>query len=97
VTATLQLELGAHVVTVDEANERLRDALDIRVDAHRRREAGDLSVYEYLNVLAWVRGQEDVLEPIREAAGYTFSRAWELCHVHSDGYKSARGFRGSAR
>jgi hypothetical protein len=79
-TATLQLELGAPVVTVDEANERLRDALDIRVDAHRRRERGELTVYEYLNVLAWVRDQEDELEPIREAAGYTWSRAWELLH-----------------
>jgi hypothetical protein len=94
----LQLELGAHVVTVDEANERLMDALAIRCDAHRRRcDHGSMTVHEDLTALRWVRAVEDELEPIREAAGYTWSRAAELCTVRSDGFKSAAGYRGWAR
>lgn len=82
----LQLQLGVEPLTLDEANERLRDAVAIRVDAHRRRcdngsddgRRGGISVPQYLQVLAWVRGVEDELEPIRKAAGYTCSLAYEL-------------------
>ena len=87
----LQLQLGVEPVTLDDANDQLRDALAIRIDAHWRRcdngsddgRAGGISVPEYLQVLAWVRQVEDELEPIREAAGYTCSCAYELCSART--------------
>jgi hypothetical protein len=81
-----QLELGIDGVNIDEANVRLREAIGIRVDAHRRRRRGAMSVHEYLTALRWVRGVEDELEPIREAAGYYCSRAYELGSVQPSDY-----------
>jgi hypothetical protein len=87
-----QLALGLDGVTFEEANERLRAAVRIRVDAHRRRERGAMTVHEYLTALRWVRAVEDELEPIRAAAGYCCSRAYELCTVHTDDfYRSPDG------
>ena len=81
-----QLALGFDGITLEEANKRLRAAVGIRVDAHRRRERGAMSVHEYLTALRWVRAVEDELEPIREAAGYYCSRAYELCTAHTADY-----------
>jgi hypothetical protein len=81
-----QLTLGVDGVTFEQANEWLRNAIVIRVDAHRRRERGAMSVHEYLTALRWVRRVEDELEPIREAAGYCCSRAFELCTAHTADY-----------
>ncbi len=69
---------------VDAANLRLREAIDIRCDLHDRRKAGLISVHEYVLGLWWVREQEAELEPVRERAGYNFSRAWELCTARTD-------------
>lgn len=66
-------------MTVDEANRRLTTALAVRVQAHRAREAKAIDVPTYLNRLRWVRKVEDELEPVRRAAGYKRSRAYELC------------------
>jgi L-alanine-DL-glutamate epimerase-like enolase superfamily enzyme len=87
--ATGQLALGVDGVSFEEANERLRAAVRIRVDAHRRRERGAMTVHEYLTALRWVRAVEDELEPIRELDGYCCSRAFELCTAHTaDHYKT---------
>lgn len=92
-TDALQLEIGAHVVTLDEANRRLKEAIDIRVDVHDRRCRPEptISVDQYLAALRWVREVEDALEPIRRAAGFTWSRAGELCSCRTDGYKDPEG------
>jgi hypothetical protein len=93
-TSALQLELGEHVVTVDEANQRLKEALEVRVDAHKRRcrDQPIMTVHEYLVALEWVRWVEDTLEPIREANGFTCSRAYERCSAHTeDFYRGEQG------
>jgi hypothetical protein len=86
IAARGQLALGVDGISFEEANERLRAAIAIRVDAHRRRRRGAMTVHEYLTALRWVRAVEDELEPIREAAGYCCSRAFELCSVHTADY-----------
>lgn len=68
---------------VAEANRRLTTALNVRVQAHRAREARTIDVPTYLNRLRWVRKVEDELEPVRRAAGYKRSRAYELCTAHT--------------
>jgi hypothetical protein len=85
-TNPLQLRLGDPVVSVDEANRRLTEALIVRVDAHDRRCRDEpvMSVHEYLVALEWVRWVEDTLEPIRRAAGFNFSRAAERCSAHTE-------------
>lgn len=80
----MQLEIGVPVVTVDEANARLKNAILIRCDLHQRRKAKLIGVDEYVMGLWWVRRQEAELEPIRRAAGYNFSRAWEGCTARTD-------------
>lgn len=73
-------------MTVDQANERIDAALIVRCDAHRRR-AGfgpTMNLHEYLAALAWVRWVEDTLDPIRRAAGYRFSRSWEVVTARTD-------------
>jgi len=70
-------------VTVDEANRRLTTAINVRVHAHRAREARTIDVPTYLNRLRWARKVEDELEPVRRAAGYKMSRAWELSTAHT--------------
>jgi hypothetical protein len=81
--ATGQLALAVDGVTFEEANLRLRAAVEIRVDAHRRRERGGMTAHQYLTALRWVRAVEDALEPVRLAEGYCCSRAYELCTVHT--------------
>ncbi|MBS0592038.1 MAG: hypothetical protein JSR84_01065 [Proteobacteria bacterium] len=84
----LQLTLGDRVISVDEANQRLTDALIVRVDAHDRRcrDEPAMSVHEYLVALEWVRWVEDTLEPIRRAAGFNFSRAAERSSAHTEDF-----------
>lgn len=67
---------------LEEANELLRDASNIRVDLHRQRKSKAISVKNYILGLKWVRAVEDELEVIRRAAGYTRSRAYELCTAY---------------
>lgn len=78
---------------LEEANALLRDVSDIRVDLHRQREAKAISVHQYIAGLKWTRAVEDELEPIRRAAGYTRSRAYELCTAYElRFYKEAESF-----
>lgn len=74
----------ALAVDIDAVNAQLSSALDVRCDLHDRRKAGLVTVYEYVLGLAWVRAQEAELEPIRERAGYNFSRAWEQVTARTD-------------
>lgn len=78
-------------MNLDAINTRLRTAVNVRVDAHRRREAGQLDVPTYTRRLAWARKVEDECEPLRRAAGYSCSRAYELCTAHTAGYYRPRG------
>lgn len=71
-------------MSADDANRRLDAALVVRVDAHRRRGAGRMDVHEYLVALEWARWVEDTLDPVRRAAGYTCSRAWERVTARTD-------------
>jgi len=68
-------------VEIDEANRRLTTAVAVRVAAHRARKARKIDAQTYTRRLAWARKVEDECEPIRRAAGYTMSRAYELCTV----------------
>lgn len=71
------------MTTLDEANDRLKTAVNVRVDAHRKRKEGKIDVPTYVRRLKWVRDQEARFEPIRRAAGYTCSRALEGCTAHT--------------
>jgi hypothetical protein len=77
-------------MNLDAINERLRTATDVRVHAHRAREAGQIDVPTYVRRLAWARRVEDECEPIRRAAGYSCSRAYELCTAHTADYYRPR-------
>lgn len=69
---------------VTRANLRLTDAIGIRVDLHRQRRAGAINPEDYKLGCEWIRRIEDDLEPVRRAAGYRFSRAYELCTARTD-------------
>lgn len=59
--------------------DRVLDAwLAVRVQVHRARARGALSVASYKAHLAAVRRVEDLLEPLRRARGAQSSRAYEL-------------------
>jgi hypothetical protein len=68
----------------DLANERIDAALLVRCDAHDRRRRGEMTVHEYLVALEWARWVENNNDPIRRAAGYTCSRAWEVVTARTD-------------
>lgn len=68
---------------VEAANRRLTTAVNVRVLAHRDREARTIDVPTYLTRLRWARKVEDELEPVRRAAGYRRSRAYELCTAYT--------------
>lgn len=70
-------------MTIDEVNARLTTAVNVRVAAHRARERRAIDVPTYIRRLAWARKVEDELEPVRRAAGFTRSRAYELCSAHT--------------